>query len=176
MSEFEQIATVDEVPSGSRKSVVIDETPALLLHIGNDFFAIEDVCTHDGQPLTDGPLNGCEITCAPANRSACRRPSPCGPLKSKSAATPFWLDPGINPGERDVRLEGRGTLFTTDFTDNADKGQLFLPNPWHPRNPWSIPVFRVWPNQAALECEVLFLRALRIKSHIRTVGSDRAVQ
>jgi 3-phenylpropionate/trans-cinnamate dioxygenase ferredoxin component len=63
MSEFEQIATVEEVPTGGRKSVVIDETPALLLHIGNDFFAIEDVCTHDGQPLTDGPLNGCEITC-----------------------------------------------------------------------------------------------------------------
>jgi 3-phenylpropionate/trans-cinnamate dioxygenase ferredoxin component len=63
MSDFEQIATVEEVPPGGRKSVVIDETPALLLHIGNDFYAIEDVCTHDGQPLTDGPLNGCEITC-----------------------------------------------------------------------------------------------------------------
>lgn len=63
MSDFEQIATVDEVPIGSRKSVLIDETPALLLHIDSDFYAIEDVCTHDGQPLTKGPLDGCEITC-----------------------------------------------------------------------------------------------------------------
>jgi 3-phenylpropionate/trans-cinnamate dioxygenase ferredoxin component len=63
MSDFEQIATVEEVPPGGRKSVLIDETPALLLHIDTEFYAIEDVCTHDGQPLTNGPLQGCEITC-----------------------------------------------------------------------------------------------------------------
>jgi 3-phenylpropionate/trans-cinnamate dioxygenase ferredoxin subunit len=63
MSDFEEVARVDEVPSGGRKSVIIDETPALLLRVGDNFYAIEDVCTHDGQPLTDGPLNGCEITC-----------------------------------------------------------------------------------------------------------------
>ena len=43
--------------------MVVDEVPALLLRIGDDFYCIEDVCTHDGQPLTDGPLTGCEITC-----------------------------------------------------------------------------------------------------------------
>jgi 3-phenylpropionate/trans-cinnamate dioxygenase ferredoxin component len=63
MSDFERIAAVDEIPPGGRKAVLIDETPALLLRIGNDFYAIEDVCTHDGQPLTEGPLQGCEITC-----------------------------------------------------------------------------------------------------------------
>jgi 3-phenylpropionate/trans-cinnamate dioxygenase ferredoxin subunit len=63
MAEFERIATVDEIPAGGRMSVLIDETPALLLRVGDQFYAIEDVCTHDGQPLTDGPLNGCEITC-----------------------------------------------------------------------------------------------------------------
>jgi len=63
MSDFEKVASLDEIPPGDRKSILVDETPALLLRIGNDFYAIEDVCTHDGQPLTDGPLNGCEITC-----------------------------------------------------------------------------------------------------------------
>ena len=48
---------------GAASRSIIDETPALLLRIGDDFYAIEDVCTHDGQPLTDGPLHGCEITC-----------------------------------------------------------------------------------------------------------------
>jgi len=63
MAEFERIAQLDEVPDGGRKSVVIDDTPALLLRVGDRFYAIEDVCTHDGQPLTNGPLNGVEITC-----------------------------------------------------------------------------------------------------------------
>lgn len=63
MSDFERIATVDEIPAGGRKPVVIDGIPALLLRVGDNFYAIEDVCTHDGQPLTEGPLAGCEITC-----------------------------------------------------------------------------------------------------------------
>jgi 3-phenylpropionate/trans-cinnamate dioxygenase ferredoxin subunit len=57
------IAAVSAIPPGGRLSVVVDEVPALLLRIGDDFYCIEDVCTHDGQPLTDGPLTGCEITC-----------------------------------------------------------------------------------------------------------------
>ncbi|MGE3313674.1 MAG: Rieske (2Fe-2S) protein [Planctomycetaceae bacterium] len=63
MPQFERVAAVSEIPPGGRKSVVIDETPALLLRVGDQFFAIEDVCTHDGQPLTDGPVAGTEITC-----------------------------------------------------------------------------------------------------------------
>jgi 3-phenylpropionate/trans-cinnamate dioxygenase ferredoxin subunit len=63
MADFEEVAHVDEVPPGGRKSVIVDETPALLLRVGDDFYAIEDVCTHDGQPLTDGPFEGCVITC-----------------------------------------------------------------------------------------------------------------
>ncbi len=63
MSDFEPIAEIEEIPSGGRKSVLIDDTPALLLRVGNDFFAIEDVCTHDGQPLTNGPVENCAITC-----------------------------------------------------------------------------------------------------------------
>ena len=98
MSEFEQIATIDEVPPGGRKSVVIDETPALLLHIGNDFYAIEDVCTHDGQPLTDGPLKGCEITCP---RHGARFDVRTGkPLwKAKKVLGTFFGQPGNYPAE-----------------------------------------------------------------------------
>lgn len=63
MAEFEKVASVSEISPGGRRSIVVDETPALLLRVGDRFYAIEDVCTHDGQPLTNGPLNGTEITC-----------------------------------------------------------------------------------------------------------------
>lgn len=64
MSDFERVAAVDEVPPGGRLSIIIDdEIPALLLRAGDDFYCIEDVCTHDGQPLTTGPFDGREITC-----------------------------------------------------------------------------------------------------------------
>ncbi len=63
MAEFEKVASTDEIEPGDRMSIVVDDVPVLLIRLGDDYYAIEDVCTHDGQPLTDGPLNGAEITC-----------------------------------------------------------------------------------------------------------------
>lgn len=64
MPEFERVAGPDEIPALGRKSIVIgDEIPALLLHAGNQYYCVEDICSHDGQPLTQGPFDGAEITC-----------------------------------------------------------------------------------------------------------------
>ncbi|GAB4137309.1 MAG: non-heme iron oxygenase ferredoxin subunit [Planctomycetaceae bacterium] len=62
-NDFEKIANLNEIANGERKSVIIDDIPALLIRQDDNYYAIEDVCTHDGQPLTEGPINGCEITC-----------------------------------------------------------------------------------------------------------------
>jgi 3-phenylpropionate/trans-cinnamate dioxygenase ferredoxin subunit len=63
MPQWERIAGTDELAEGARKSVIIDETPALLLRIQGVYYCIEDVCTHDGQPLTEGPVAEGQITC-----------------------------------------------------------------------------------------------------------------
>jgi len=63
MSEFERVASVEEIASGGRLSIFVYDVPALLIRIGDEFFAIEDVCSHDGQPLTNGLLFDCSITC-----------------------------------------------------------------------------------------------------------------
>ncbi len=63
MARWERVAETDEVAEGGRKSVEVDETPALLLHLDGAYYCIEDVCTHDGQPLTDGPVAEGQITC-----------------------------------------------------------------------------------------------------------------
>ena len=63
MSDFERVASVSELSSGGRLSIIVDDIPSLLVQIENDYFAIEDVCSHDGQPLTNGPLEDCSITC-----------------------------------------------------------------------------------------------------------------
>ncbi len=63
MTRFDKIAEPNELPPGARKSVIIDDTPALLVRLGDQYFAVEDVCSHDGQPLTDGPIADGAITC-----------------------------------------------------------------------------------------------------------------
>ena len=63
MTDFLELATVDEIPPGGRKPVVVDEVPALILRVGDNFYCIEDTCTHDGGQMTNGPLIDKEIVC-----------------------------------------------------------------------------------------------------------------
>ena len=63
MSGFQKFAEVSEIPAGGRKSLVIEGRAVLLFRIGEDFYAVDDVCSHDGQPLTDGDLVGTSIEC-----------------------------------------------------------------------------------------------------------------
>jgi 3-phenylpropionate/trans-cinnamate dioxygenase ferredoxin subunit len=57
------VAKRDEIPPGSTKRVVVDGTAILICNVDDTFYAIEDVCTHDGGPLDQGELQGCRIMC-----------------------------------------------------------------------------------------------------------------
>src|ERR1700742_772431 len=57
------IAKRDEIPVGSTKRVSAGGTDLLICNVDGDFYAIEDVCTHDGGPLDQGELEGCRIMC-----------------------------------------------------------------------------------------------------------------
>ncbi len=57
------VAKRDDIPPGSTKRVVVDGTALLVCNVDGTFYAIEDVCTHDGGPLDQGFLQGCQIMC-----------------------------------------------------------------------------------------------------------------
>ena len=57
------VAKRDEIAPGSTKRVTAGNTALLLCNVDGTFFAIEDVCTHDGGPLDQGELEGCRIMC-----------------------------------------------------------------------------------------------------------------
>ncbi len=63
MAEFERVASIGELADGGRLSVVVDDTPVLLVRVGSNVYAIEDACSHDGQPLTDGAVAAGQIAC-----------------------------------------------------------------------------------------------------------------
>lgn len=63
MSDYQSVTAVTDFPSSGRLATIVDDRAVLVLRVADQFYAIEDVCTHDGQPLTDGPVNGCEIVC-----------------------------------------------------------------------------------------------------------------
>ena len=60
---MERVIGISELKSGERRSVFVDDVPSLVIRIEDQYFVIEDVCTHDGQPLSDGAIDGCAISC-----------------------------------------------------------------------------------------------------------------
>jgi 3-phenylpropionate/trans-cinnamate dioxygenase ferredoxin subunit len=63
MSPFVKVATRGELPDGGKKVLDIEGRAVALFHVGDRYYAIDDVCTHDGGPLAEGELIGCEIQC-----------------------------------------------------------------------------------------------------------------
>ncbi len=64
MRKLIKVATVDEVPVNGSKLVEIDFVRIALFNLNGEFYAIEDVCTHDGGPLVEGEIvNGHEVKC-----------------------------------------------------------------------------------------------------------------
>ena len=64
MTEYVKIATVDEIPAGGSKLVEIEDVRIALFNLDGEYYAIEDVCTHDGGLLVEGEIvNGCEVEC-----------------------------------------------------------------------------------------------------------------
>lgn len=52
-----------DLADGQSKTIVTDDRMIAVVHSAGRFFAIEDVCTHDGAELAGGPIEGTEIVC-----------------------------------------------------------------------------------------------------------------
>lgn len=52
-----------DVPPGSLRRVTADGRVLLVLNLGGDFVVVANECPHAGQPLQQGPLAGCVLTC-----------------------------------------------------------------------------------------------------------------
>jgi metal-sulfur cluster biosynthetic enzyme/nitrite reductase/ring-hydroxylating ferredoxin subunit len=63
MAEFVRVVDAAEIPDPGKTLVDVDGDMVALFHVGGVFYAIDDVCTHDGGPLADGELRDHKIAC-----------------------------------------------------------------------------------------------------------------
>jgi len=61
--EYTTVATTDEFDSGDRLVVEVKGHYVAVFKVGDKYYAIEDVCTHDDGPLAEGELDGTVIEC-----------------------------------------------------------------------------------------------------------------
>ena len=65
MSDFVPVATTSELPDPGSLLVEVDERLVVLIHAAGNYYALDDVCTHDGGPLSEGEIDagGGTISC-----------------------------------------------------------------------------------------------------------------
>ena len=61
--DFYEIISVDELPSGERLFVEIDDTPIVIFNIADSLYAIKDQCSHEDLEIGDGNLDGLHLSC-----------------------------------------------------------------------------------------------------------------
>ena len=63
MSEFVKVAQVDDLLDPCKVILPVDDRLVVLIRQGQEFYCIDDVCTHDGGTLGDGELVDCQLSC-----------------------------------------------------------------------------------------------------------------
>jgi 3-phenylpropionate/trans-cinnamate dioxygenase ferredoxin component len=63
MAGFVKVAKSDEFAPGQGKLIEVEGKRIALFNAEGLFYAIDDTCTHRGGPLSEGVLNGREVTC-----------------------------------------------------------------------------------------------------------------
>ena len=64
MGEFVAVAKLDEISDPGSLLVEVGDRLLVVVLIGDNVYALDDVCTHDGGPLSDGKLDAAQRTIA----------------------------------------------------------------------------------------------------------------
>jgi 3-phenylpropionate/trans-cinnamate dioxygenase ferredoxin subunit len=62
-SDWVDVGSADEVADSTSFSADIDGLALLVVRCGSQFYAVEDRCTHDGEPLEGAEVESCQIVC-----------------------------------------------------------------------------------------------------------------
>ena len=63
MAAWTKVATLEECPPGSFRSVMVGADPILLTNVDGTIYAVLDRCSHEDLPLSDGETEGTVLVC-----------------------------------------------------------------------------------------------------------------
>lgn len=63
MPKFVKVARVDDILPGQKEIYDVDGIPVVIVNLDGEFYALEDVCTHDGGPLGEGAMEDGQLIC-----------------------------------------------------------------------------------------------------------------
>jgi 3-phenylpropionate/trans-cinnamate dioxygenase ferredoxin subunit len=60
---FVKVGRVGEIPDGRPEIFEVDDRKIAIYRIEGGYYAIDDICTHDGGPLAEGEVEGDVVIC-----------------------------------------------------------------------------------------------------------------
>lgn len=63
MSDWTTVVAVDDLPPGQHMSVEVEGAVMVVFNLDGEFYAIEDICTHDGSDISSGCVVDGSIEC-----------------------------------------------------------------------------------------------------------------
>lgn len=101
LNDFQAVANLSDVTDPGSLLVEIDDQLVVLIHAAGHYYALDDVCTHDGGPLSEGPLD------AEEGSIACPRHGAKFDIKTGAALTM----PATKPTRsHEVKIDGEQIL------------------------------------------------------------------
>jgi 3-phenylpropionate/trans-cinnamate dioxygenase ferredoxin subunit len=67
------VGPIEELAPGAHRVYELDGRFVAVYNVTGTLYAIEDLCTHDGNPLSDGPVEGTEVICSRHGARFCLR-------------------------------------------------------------------------------------------------------
>ena len=64
MTEFVTVATTDEMAPGERIVVEVDDVWVVIFNVGGQYYAVEDMCSHEEYMLSEGEIDGYSLECS----------------------------------------------------------------------------------------------------------------
>lgn len=96
MTDWIDVCAEHALTDNENIRVDVDGTEVAIFKINSQFFAIEDVCTHDGAEIASGELDGDEIVCPRHGARFCVKTGEvkCAPAYENVDTFPLRIEAG----------------------------------------------------------------------------------
>lgn len=97
MSDWVDGVKQDTLSVGEKVVIDVDGTDVAIFNLAGEFYAIEDVCSHDGAEIASGELIGDEIICPRHGARFCVKTGEvkCAPAYENIATFPIRIENGV---------------------------------------------------------------------------------
>lgn len=73
MSDWTRVCAASAIASGEHVVTEVDDVQVVVFNVDGEYFALEDMCSHDDALLSEGMLDGQEVVCPRHGAKFCLR-------------------------------------------------------------------------------------------------------